>query len=142
MENTIFSTRYFKGQDRLAFFRNPALDQVVLRPHERLENYRVIYWPRGFFLYLMDYAVNDVRGVVLQLDVLTLVRPGTNDLVWAGLSRDGLDVWATDVVLAGADMSNQIWMRHLPVRYFRSGVELCERWLFGLKDGDEMVKEM
>jgi hypothetical protein len=140
--NTIFEPRYFRGMEWLAFFRNPEQRQVVLREHERLDNYRVIYWPSGFFLNLVDHTVDSVRGVVLQLDVLTLSRPNTSDLVWAGVANSGHGIWCTDVVLAGVDMSNQIWMRHVPVQYFRSGVEKCEHWLFSMKEGDVMVKEL
>lgn len=140
--NAVFEPIYFRGMDRLVFFRNPALEQITLRRHERLENYRVIYYPRGFFLNLVDYTVNSMRGVVLQIDALTLTRPRTNDLVWAGLTKTGHDIWCTDVVLTGIDMSNQVWMRHVPVHYFRSGVDACERWLFRMKEGDIMVKEL
>lgn len=140
--NTIFEPRYFRGMDRVAFFRNPDGNQVFLTQHERLEHYRVIYFPRGFFLNLVDHTVNSARGVVLQVDVLTLNRPNTSDLVWGGVSKSGQDIWCTDVILTGIDMSNQVWMRHCPVQYFRSGVEACERYLFGMEDGDVMVKEI
>jgi hypothetical protein len=140
--NTIFGTRHFRGMERVAFFRNLDGKQLVLRQHERLESYRVIYYPRGFFLNLVDCSVTSVRGVVLQLDILTLNRPRTTELVWGGLSKSGRDIWCTDVVLTGIDMSNQIWMRHVPTSCFRSGVEACERWLFSMKPDDVLVKEL
>lgn len=142
LENVFFGTTYFQGMDRLAFFRNPENSQVTLQQHERLENYRVVYYPRGHFLNLIDHSATAERGVVLQIDVLTLNRPNTTDLQWAGLSRSGMDIWVTDVVLTGIDKSHQIWMRHVPVAYFRSGVEACERWLFGIRAGDFMVMEL
>lgn len=142
LENVFFRTTYFQGMDRLAFFRNPENSQVTLQQHERLENYRVVYYPQGYFLNLIDHSIARDRGVVLQIDVLTLNRPNTTELHWTGLSRNGRDVWVTDVVLAGIDTSQQIWMRHVPVQYFRSGVEACERWLFGMRSGDVMVREL
>lgn len=128
--------------DHLAFMRNPEDNQISIGPHERLEQYRVIYYPGNYFLNLVDYTVNSTRGIVLNLVLLTLSKPSTTERVWAGLTKSGQDLWVTDVCCAGCDMSYQTWMRHVPLEFFRSGVEACERWLFGMKEGDEMVAEI
>lgn len=96
-----------------------------LRPRR---NFRTIYFPYGQQLYLQDYLVDGVRGVVLELVSFAYGESG--------------GPWVTDLVLAGQDASKQTWLHHVPSRLLHSGVEGCERWLFGMSKSDRMVREM
>jgi hypothetical protein len=91
--------------------------------------------------FLWDLTIDAVRGVVMELVTMTHSEPpeSTRKREFR-LVPEG--IWISDAILGGTDVSSQIWAHHFPPRLFRGGVEIAEKWLFGMSRADVMVKEL